>query len=352
MSSPDRGWTMPLAAIPAVFPLAMISILSCASTHPSFIERARSPQFRDGKFHNTAELESKGMWDAIKMRLSTDWADWPEQAKTTVDTAPVGRVDGDEVRVTFINHATMLIQSNSYNILTDPVYAERSSPFSFAGPKRVHGPGIAFENLPKIDVVIISHDHYDHLDTETIAKLAARDAPKIFVGLGVGERLDETERVIEMDWWEKHDVAEDFVVHFVEVQHFSGRGLSDWFSTLWGGYVLEIGTKKIYFGGDSGYGEHYNKTHQKFGPMDLSFLPIGAYAPRDFMWPAHMDPAQSVKAHLDLRSKKSIGMHYGCFQLTAEPLGEPVELLKSEAKRAGLKDEEFTVLQVGTPEHL
>ena len=150
-----------------------------------------------------------------------------------------------------------------------------------------------------------------------------------------------------MDWWEEFTISEKFKLHFVEVQHFSGRSLWDRNSTLWGGFVLEVADRKIYFGGDSGYGGHYRKTFERFGAMDLSLLPIGAYSPREFMGPVHLDPRQAVQAHKDLKSKKSIGMHFGTFQLTAESIDEPVNLLRQESRDADLKENEFVALEPG-----
>ena len=283
------------------------------------------------------------------MRFKHQWSQWPKWVDIAEGKKPVKKVEDNSIRVTFINHATFLIQTNGYNILTDPIYSHRCSPVSFAGPKRVHRPAIAFEDLPKIHVVLISHDHYDHLDLPTLSRLIQRDRPRIYMGLGVAAHLEEKDRVnaTELDWWESASVGERFKLTFAEVQHFSGRTLTDRYSTLWGAFVLEIGDKHIYFGGDSGYADHYKKTFQKFGPMDLALIPIGAYAPRFFMGSAHIDPRQAVMAHLQLHSKKSIGMHYGTFQLTAEAINEPVELLEKEKKKFAVPKDDFITLKPG-----
>lgn len=313
--------------------------------------RDRSPHFRDGVFHNTHETPKKAFGSFLWMRIRTDYAKWPRW----VNTPPVN-VDRYEapdhagaLRVTYINHASFLIQTQAYTILTDPVYSERVSPVSFAGPKRVHAPGIPFDKLPKIDFILISHDHYDHLDLDTIERLMQRDNPKIYTGLGVGAHIQAREAVREMDWWDQVALTEDLRLTFVEVQHFSGRWLHDRNRTLWGGFVLEMSAKKIYFGGDSGYSDHYERVYEAFGPMDLAILPIGAYAPRSFMGPMHLDPKQAVQAHLDLHSKQSIGMHFGTFQLTAEPRDEPQDLLQKEVANAGLDPRSFITLTWGEP---
>lgn len=328
---------------------AVLFVLSaCTASADKTDERLRSPNFKDGTFRNTEVAESHSFFDYLKMRLTTPHAEWPKWVETSEDVSPVERVTGPEIKLTFVNHATFLIQTSGLNILTDPVFSKRVSPISFAGPQRVHKPGIALEKLPKIDVVLISHDHYDHLDTASIQFLIARDNPKIFLGLGVAARIRGTAQVTEMDWWDKATVG-GVSITFAEVQHFSGRSLTDRNTTLWGGFVLEISGKKIYFGGDSGYAGHYKKTNAKFGAMDLAFIPIGAYAPREFMKFAHLDPKQAVQAHLELQSKKSIGMHYGCFQLTAETIDEPQKLLEEEKLKANLSADAFVTIPQGKP---
>lgn len=310
-----------------------------------------STHFKDGVFHNTHTLPAKSIWKGIKMRLTTDWATWPDWVEIDQGPKPARRVDGDTVKVTFINHATFLVQTRGYNILTDPIYSKRCSPVSFIGPARVHQPGIAFDELPKIDAILISHDHYDHLDTPTLNKLIARDNPKIIAGLGVGKRFDtragKGADVVELDWWHSTAIGADLKITFTEVQHFSGRYLNDRNTTLWGGFVIEAGDTSIYFGGDSGYADHYRRTAERFGPIDLALLPIGAYSPRSFMGPVHMDPKQAVQAHQDLGAKKSIGMHFGTFQLTAETRDEPERLLATEKSAAGIPDDAFVTLPPG-----
>ncbi len=328
--------------------LALISLIfSSPACVPTSQKMKKSPNFKNGQFHNFENIESKSLWKFLKTRATTEWASWPEHREFPKQPKPPQRVEGSEVRVTYINHATLLIQAGGFNILTDPQYSKRCSPVSFAGPKRVHAPGVLFEDLPPIDIVLISHDHYDHLDLPSIEKLQTRDQPKFLVGLGVKSRFKDKAYVTELDWWQNVEISKDLRIHFVEVQHFSGRYPWDRNSTLWGGFVIELIGRKIYFGGDSGYGGHYLRTYEKFGPMDLSLIPIGAYAPREFMGPVHVDPKQAVQAHLDLKSKKSMGMHFGTFQLTAEEIDEPTRLLKQEVKNAGLGEEAFISLIPG-----
>jgi len=322
---------------------------ACAS--PNEDVRKSSLNFNHGEFTNSAPIEQHSFWEMIWTGLTTDIerATWPEWVETTADQTPVERVPSGEPRITFVNHATFLIQVNGFNILTDPVFSERTSPVSFAGPKRVHAPGISLANLPKIDVIIISHDHYDHLDLKTIKALSTRDKPKIYVGLGVGHRLASFENIHELDWWDSAHVADDFTLWFLDVQHFSGRTLTDRNSTLWGGFLLNVGDKKIYFGGGSGYGDHYKRTYQHFGPVDVALLPIGAYAPRQMFKPVHLDPFEAVQAHIDLHAALSIGMHHGTFQISAEQRNEPRILLEEAKRDAHLAPSEFITLAVGQP---
>ena len=329
-----------------IYLLIGIFNLGCTSTYDD--RRSTSPHFKDGKFHNSV-ISKKGLWEAIKMRLSTNWADWPEFIETIYGPKPEKRILEEKIVVTHISHSTVLIQTGGYNILTDPIYSDSCSPVPYVVPNRVVKPGIKFTDLPKIDVVLISHDHYDHLDLPTIDRLIERDNPQFYLGLGVGRHLPENSKYQEMDWWEQSLFGDGLNIHFVPVQHFSGRSLFDRYATLWGGFVVEVKGKKIYFGGDAGYSDYYVQTFNKFGPMDISFLPIGAYKPRSFMSYVHMDPKEAVQAHLDLRSKLSVGIHYGTFQLTAEPYGEPEQLLEDEKSKAGIGSEEFMALKFGQP---
>ncbi len=324
-------------------------VTACASGYVD--KRHESPNFTNDEFKNVNTVHFKSLWEMFQSSLESDveHAVWPEWIDTNEDSSPQERSYGTDVRITYINHATFLLQAGGFNILTDPVFSERTSPFSFVGPKRVHNPGITFSNLPKIDAIIISHDHYDHLDLDSINMLAKRDNPKIFMGLGVGERLSGSEQIIELDWGQSFQIADNFELWFLDVQHFSGRWLNDRNSTLWGGFLLNIEGTKIYFGGDSGYADHYKRAFEQFGAMDIAFLPIGAYAPREFFKTVHMDPYEAVKAHQELASKLSIGMHYGTFQLTAESINEPKELLEDAKAKAGVKPAEFITLEIGQP---
>lgn len=332
-----------------VFVLTALLLVSCGTA--SIDRKKQSEHYQDGVFQNINPVKMHTFWEIVWAGLTSDnpRAQWPEQVVTVADTSPVNKVEHGPVRITFINHASFLIQSGGFNILTDPVFSQRTSPFSFIGPRRIHQPGIALEDLPPIDVILISHDHYDHLDLASMEALIERDNPKLYMGLGVASRLPTSAQSIELDWWQSSQVADGFKLWFLDVQHFSGRTLTDRNSTLWGGFMLDINGKKIYFGGDSGYADHYQRTYDHFGPVDIAFLPIGAYAPRSFFKPVHLNPTEAMQAHQDLHAELSIGMHYGTFQLSAEPREEPVQRLASAREKAGVSDAAFVTLEIGKP---
>jgi N-acyl-phosphatidylethanolamine-hydrolysing phospholipase D len=254
--------------------------------------------------------------------------------------------DPARIQLTWIGHASFLIQVAGINILTDPVFSDRISPVSFAGPKRKAPPGIPFHDLPRIDTVLISHNHFDHLDKPTIKKLG--NAPRYFVPLGLQGWFAalRISRVSQLDWGQTSFI-DDVLVHAVPAQHFSGRGPFSFDRELWAGWVIETKQGNIYFAGDSGYAPHFKEIGRRFGPIRLSLLPLGAYRPRWFMRPMHMDPAEAVLAHRDLGSALSVGTHWGTFKQTDEPLGEPPIYLRQAIQEAGLRPEEFLVMKFG-----
>ena len=254
------------------------------------------------------------------------------------------------IRATYINHATILIQVDGLNILTDPIWSERASPVTFAGPKRIRAPGIEISDLPEIDLVLISHNHYDHLDTATLRQLRQQQnkEPVIVSGLGNAALLRSLgyDQAIELDWSDSSSV-EGATVHFVECQHRSARGVFDQMRTLWGSFVIETSEGNIYFAGDTGYSPHFKEQGERFGSFALSILPIGAYEPRWFMKDIHLNPAEAVKAHIDLNSKQSLGMHFGVFQLTWEPVDQPVTDLDTALQANQIDAGRFWALEPG-----
>ena len=254
---------------------------------------------------------------------------------------------------TWIGHATVLLQVGGLNILTDPHFSERASPFSWVGPKRMVPPGVALKDLPFIDAVVISHNHYDHMDEKTLLQLAEQPggAPRYFVGLGLKQWLVERSihNVAEMDWWE-HETFKGVRITMTPVQHWSARWTNDRFKTLWGGWAIAATTPQpfnFFFAGDTGYSKDFADIGARLGPFDLAAIPIGAYAPRWFMASAHVDPSESIKMHRDLRARTSLAIHWGTFELTDEPLDEPPAVLAVERSKAGLTPDQFRVLKHG-----
>jgi N-acyl-phosphatidylethanolamine-hydrolysing phospholipase D len=248
--------------------------------------------------------------------------------------------------VTWIGHSTLLIQINGLNILTDPIWSDRSSPFQFVGPSRHVPPGVAFEDLPPIDVVIISHNHYDHLDRLTIEQLG--NSPLYIVPLKIGEFLESLDisHYEELDWWESIKFnGTEFIC--TPAQHFSNRSLFDRNKTLWSSWVIRNEEKNFYYAGDTGYFPGFKEIAQKYGPFDMAAIPIGAYLPRWFMSPVHVSPEEAVQVFLDLNARVFIPIHWGTFELADEPLDQPPIALKQEIERRNLNQENFWILKHG-----
>ncbi len=253
--------------------------------------------------------------------------------------------------VTWIGHATVLVQMGGKNVLTDPNFSERASPVQWAGPRRVTPPGLSVEDLPLVDAVVVSHDHYDSLDRGSIEGLRAREGGEdtvFFVPLGLKGWFEDLgiTKVVELDWWETRE-EDGLSVTAVPVRHWSKRGLLGRNRTLWAGWALKAKGFSFMFVGDSGYGGHFREIGRRLGPFDLAAIPIGAYEPRWFMKAHHVSPEEALKAHLDLRAKKSVALHWGTFVLTDEPLTEPPERLKRAMRKRGMPEGEFMVLKHG-----
>ena len=267
------------------------------------------------------------------------------------DTPPA-RVVGDKVRLSFVGHASWLIQTAELNILVDPVWSMRASPFSFAGPKRRNHPGIAFEKLPDIDVVLVSHGHYDHLDAATLSRLAKRFSPRVITPLGNDVTMLEADPAIKanaFDWHDRVDLGNGVAVTLVPTRHWSARGLFDRNKALWASFVLETPVGKLYIVCDSGYGEgrHFRRVAEAHGPIRLAILPIGAYEPRWFMRDQHMNPEDAVKALADCGAEQALAHHHGTFQLTDEAIDAPAMALGEALNAAKLPREKFAVLKPG-----
>ena len=265
--------------------------------------------------------------EVLRWRLEGRRQPWPRQPPGPSYGPPPQAETGSAV-LTFIGHSTFLIQLPGLTILTDPVWSERCSPVGWAGPRRARPPGLALEALPPVDLVLVSHNHYDHMDLPSLRRLVARGTRHAITSAGNAAALRDAGfgQVEALDWWETAQAGPAQVTATPAV-HFSRRGFGDMNRTLWAGFSLRTAQGHLLFAGDSGAGPHWRTIRQRLGAPDLALLPIGAYEPRWLMAPVHMNPAEAVQAHRDLESAQSVGMHFGTFQLTDEAIDAPVETL-------------------------
>jgi L-ascorbate metabolism protein UlaG (beta-lactamase superfamily) len=301
-----------------------------------------SDHFDGERFHNRERgWQTEGSF--LKWQATRERGAWPEHPEAAYGPAPPARVDDGRLRITFINHSTTLIQMDGVNILTDPVWSERVSPVSFLGPRRHRPPGIRFEDLPPIDLVLVSHNHYDHMDVATLRKL---DSPIVTpLGNAALLRRHGIGGAVDLDWWETTKHASGIETTVVPARHFSARALSDRNRNLWSGFVISGRSGNVYFAGDTGWGDHFAEIGRRFAPVRAALLPIGSYLPRWFMQPAHIDPAQAVDAHFALGARTSIAVHFGTFALGDD--GEYDPLGDLQAALAGNGNPPFLVLDQG-----
>lgn len=304
--------------------------------------------FKKGRFSSPPDTKGKSLVDVLKWKWTSNvkpWnsSSWPSALQkdlvqnTTTHSA------------TWITHSTVLLKLDGCTVLTDPMFSNFAGPFPWLAVKRKTAPSQPIHSLPRIDVVLISHNHYDHLDSFSLKTLISLHDPLLIAPLGNGPLLNSfgSKRVIELDWWDCHIIHSNLNIQLTPAHHWSRRSLGDTCRTLWGGFVIETPSRKIFFAGDTAYHGHFQKIYQKCGPMDLSLLPIGAYEPRWFMKDAHMNPADAVQAHLDLHSKMSVGIHFGTFQLTDEGIDDPINDLKTALDQAKLDPLCFIAPTVG-----
>ncbi len=293
---------------------------------------------------HAVDHSQKKVWKWLFTRKRFGWV-WRENR---LSARPEARILGARLVVTFVNHATLLIQTDGMNILTDPVWSRRVSPFTFVGPSRFRAPGVSFDDLPEIDLVLISHNHYDHMDLATLRRIAKRWDPTIVVPLGNGEYLRDRgfANVREMDWWDEDEYGSVRIVS-APGQHFSSRALSDRNNTLWSGYVIETAHGDIYFAGDTGYGEFVKRIRERYDMFRLALLPIGAFRPEGFMGPVHISPEQAVMISDELRAKTTIGIHHGTFHLADDGQDEPNERIDAIRSEREGTDFDFRVPENG-----
>ena len=284
--------------------------------------------FRDGRFFNPGVAEH-GFRTALKWMRNRKIGPWRRWIDSNPGSPPPSRVDGAELRATFVNHSTVLLQTCGLNILTDPVWSRRASPVQFAGPQRHRAPGIRFEDLPAVHVLLISHNHYDHFDRPTLKRIAAAHRPVVFCPLGLEVPLRRLgfAQVHELDWWQSR-TWNGLLFHCAQAQHFAARTPWDRNRTLWCGWLLESPHGNLYFAGDTGFGSAFSEVHARFPSIRLALLPIGAYEPEWFMGPVHMTPEQAVEAHDILGASTTIAIHFGTFALADDGETAPVERLK------------------------
>jgi len=337
---------------------ALLLVASCSHVNP-YYDPAK-PHHRPDGFQNVDA-------DAVMPRPLSAFLRWkweslfldipPPQMDLGTAQPDLGLIGlaANHFAVTWIGHSTALVQIGTVHVLTDPHFSERASPVQWAGPKRLQPPGVALADLPHVDVVLISHNHYDHLDADSVRALNAQKggAPLFVVPLGLERWFAELgiTNVRALDWWDRVEVA-GATVTLTPVQHWSRRTLTDTNQSLWGGFAVEARsngvTRRMFFAGDTGYSaRHFRDIGDRLGPFDLALIPIGAYEPRWFMRPQHVDPEESVQIHRDIHSKLSIGVHWGTFQLTDEPLDAAVGALAAARAKAGVRDDEFIVLRHG-----
>ena len=338
--------------------LVVLACVACSSTNS---------YYAPSKPHHTAQgfKNNYQQGEMVGSLLRWQWERWRDglpKAPANGYHFPVEKPDAawlknnsSQTTATWICHATVLVQIGGVNLLTDPIFSERASPVQWTGPKRVVPPALSINELPHIDVVLISHNHYDHLDLDSVLALNAQPggAPLFMVPLGVKlwMQAQGIQNVHELDWWQSESVA-GLELSLVPVQHWSARSVTDRFETLWGGWVAQTGKQStqpfsLFFTGDTGYSKDFADIHRRFGDIDLALIPIGAYEPRWFMKPQHVNPAEAVKIHQDLHARHSLGIHWGTFELTDEALDEPPRALAEAVRQAGLMPEAFIVIQHG-----
>ncbi|MET1111557.1 MAG: MBL fold metallo-hydrolase [Allosphingosinicella sp.] len=373
-----RKW---LGRLGALLLFLAVGLCFAPSLIPPFLDRIyyqgpNSDHFDGERFFNpnpgrAAAAAHRGPARFINRFIgSNERARWPERVPVR-PSVPQRRVEGREMLVTWIGHATVLVQTAGLNILTDPIWSERASPFSFAGPKRVRAPGVRFEDLPKIDLVLVSHNHYDHMDLPTLKRLWRRDRPAILTSAG-NETILKTAGIeaIALDWNRVATLTDAgfgisqlprcdpdafcrgdrATIAVVRNHHWSSRWGTDRNRALWSAFAVLTPTGRIFFAGDTGYGDgSWADEGAEWGPFRLAILPVGAYLPRDVMQANHMDPDEAVRVFEKLKPAMALGMHWGTFQLTFESIDDPPRRLAAARRARGIAEGRFVTTEVGRP---
>lgn len=332
--------------------LLMGCILPLLTSCAQYYVGQESDHFDGKRFVNPGKPLNKGFGAFVKWRMTADRQEWPEYTELTLFDQPPERVFGDELRVSLVGHATVLMQTQGLNILTDPVWAERASPVQWLGPRRVHPPGIAFTDLPPVDVVLISHNHYDHLDLATLERLWNHAQPRIIVPLGNDKIIADYNSAIvseAYDWGDIVQITPEVTVHVEPMHHWSARGLFDRNKALWAAFTIAAPGGNIYFVGDSGYGngEYFRAAKEKFQSFRLAILPIGDYDPRWFMAYGHMNPEEAVLAFADLGCPQLLPIHYRTFPLADTGYEQPLEDLHRAMAAHKVTEDKIVPLMAG-----
>lgn len=339
-----------LTSLTAVF----MAFAGCANGQGKLDPDRPAHQTAEGFRNLHVEPKKRGLFQYFRMRYfsGVDYADPKDGVgNIPVMTPDLTRIDrpGADPQITWIGHSTALIQHRGLNILTDPVFSDRASPIGFMGPKRFTSPALTIDDLPPIDFVLISHNHYDHLDRPSVRAIGAR--PVWMVPLGLREWFVDAgipgEKVFELDWWEtKPFIGASFTA--APLQHWSSRSPWDRNEMLWVSWVARIDDFSVWFGGDTGYNDvQFKEIGERFGGFDLALIPIGAYAPRWFMKSMHVNPAEAVTIFKEIGARRAVPIHWGAFQLSAEPVDEPPRLLVEALAENGIPVESFRPLAIG-----
>ncbi|MCB5176449.1 MBL fold metallo-hydrolase [Microvirga lenta] len=334
--------------------LPYLGATSTARANPGsfYYKGPLSDHFDGRRFFNPGGDRPRGFGDFLRWRLSERSEPWPEDYPSPFQDVPPPRVGKHDLRISFVGHATFLIQTGNRNILTDPIWSERASPVPFAGPRRYNPPGISFDNLPPIDAVLISHNHYDHLDVHTLVRLWQRDRPRIVAPLGndtIIRTHDPRVEVTALDWGEDIELAPGLQVFAKPAHHWSARATNDRNHALWASFVLRSAGRSIYFAGDTGFGggRHFQEIGERHRSLDIALLPIGAYEPRWFMAPQHMNPEDAVRAFRILKAKYALGFHWGTFKMTNEAVDQPLRDLAAALQNLSISPRRFIAMRPG-----
>jgi L-ascorbate metabolism protein UlaG (beta-lactamase superfamily) len=323
---------------------------------PRYYTGPVTDHFDGVRFFDPHGVPARSRRDLLRWLTNRRWrgtrAKWPVWAPSPYADCPPTRVEGSTWRICYVGHASFLIQTAGLNILLDPVWSKRASPSRFIGPKRVNDPGIAFADLPPIDVVLVSHGHYDHLDVRTLSRLAAAHRSRFITPLGndvIMRNFDSAIAAEGYDWGDRVDISGGVAITLVATRHWSARNLSDRNMALWASFVIETPGGRIYFVADAGYGEgrYFRSARERYGPFKLAILPIGAYEPRWFMGDHHMNPDEAVRALIDCDAEIALAHHHGTFQLTDEPIDAPGLALTDTLNAAGISSQRFVALRPG-----